>query len=195
MIGAVVAALLLAFPPQAPPQNPPPPAAQAPPAGQAQPPPATPPDPAQAKPPQPATPPKPWATFCCFEKGRAEKDGLVTVVYELSHVPSPPNPLNPPQHTQGLEEFQKMLLPYLTPGKGRIELSNRLNSFAVTDTKENIAYVEKMLQLIHKADAPILIEARVVELRWDKNLQIGIEGNLGGTAGFWAQNASSGSFL
>ena len=109
MIGAVVAALLLAFPPQAPPQNPPPPAAQAPPAGQAQPPPAKPPDPAQAKPPQPATPPKPWATFCCFEKGRAEKDGLVTVVYELSHVPSPPNPLNPPQHTQGLEEFQKML--------------------------------------------------------------------------------------
>lgn len=146
---------------------------------------AAPPPAAQAKPAEPA---KPWTTFCCFEKGRTEKDGLVTVVYELSHVPSPTSP-------QGLEEFQKMIQPYITPGKGRIELSNRLNALSITDTKENIAYVEKMLQLIHKADAPILIEAKVVELRWDKDLQVGIEGDLSGSAAFWTQNPSSESFM
>ena len=138
--------------------------------------------------PTPVDPLKGWKSFCCFEKGRGEKDGLVTVVYELSHVPTPSAP-------QGLEEFQKMLMPYLTPGKGRIEFSNRLTSFAITDTKENIGYVEKMLQLLHKPDAPIFIEARVVEVRWDKNLQIGVEGNLAGNAGFWAANPASGSFM
>ncbi len=149
-----------------------------------------PPPPAPQPPAKPAdsVPAKPWTSFCCFEKGRAEKDGLVTVIYELSHTPSPTIP-------QGLEEFQRMLMPYLTPGKGRIEVSNRLNSFALTDTKENIAFVEKMLQMLHKADAPILIEARVVELRWDKNLQIGIEGDTTGTAAAWTQSAASESLM
>jgi type II secretory pathway component GspD/PulD (secretin) len=151
-------------------------------AAQATPPPATP-----AKPQDP--PAKPWRDFCCFEKGRVERDGLVTVVYELSHTPSPPT------HTLGVAEFQRMLQPYVTPGKGRIESSDRLSALTITDTKENIAHLERMLHLLHSADAPIMIEARVVELRWDKDLQIGLEGDVAGNAAAWLNNADSGAFL
>ncbi len=95
----------------------------------------------------------------------------------------------------GIEEFQKMLQPHVTPGKGRIEFSNRLRVLALTDTKENIGHVEKMLQHIHTPDRPVMIEAKVVELRWDNDLQIGVEGDLAGTALIWSQAADNGSFL
>jgi type II secretory pathway component GspD/PulD (secretin) len=141
---------------------------------------------APLKPPEPAAPPKLWQDFCCFEKGRTEKDGIVTVIYDLSHTPSaPPN-------IQGLEEFQRMLSPYLTPGgKGRIDVSNRLSALTITDTKENVAFVERMLHLLHSPDQPIMIEARVVELRWDKDLQIGVQGDLNAAAGLWTQDPGS----
>ena len=75
-----------------------PPAPKPPPAAQAAP-------PAKPQDPPPAVPARLWQDFCCFEKGRMEKDGLVTVVYDLSHTPSaPPN-------VQGLEEFQKLGYP------------------------------------------------------------------------------------
>jgi len=170
---AALAAGFLALARQAPPQQPPPPPAK----------------PAQADPPKQAEPAKKWQDFCCYEKGRIERDGLVTIVYDLSHTPR-----NPP-NVQGLEEFQKMLLPYLTPGKGRIEQSNRLSALTITDTKENIVNVEKMLHLLHTANAPIMIEAKVVELRWDKDLQIGLEGDIAPASTLWSQNATSESFL
>lgn len=144
---------------------------------------------APAKPPEPESPPRLWQDFCCFEKGRTERDGLVTVVYDLSHTPSAaPN-------IQGLEEFQKLLVPYLTAGKGRVDVSNRLSALTITDTKENIAFVERMLHLLHSPDQPIMIEARVVELRWDKDLQIGIQGDLNNLAGVWTQPAGSEALL
>lgn len=144
---------------------------------------------AQAAPPKAQEPPKLWQDFCCFEKGRTERDGLVTVVYDLSHTPSAaPN-------IQGLEEFQKLLVPYLTAGKGRVDVSNRLSALTITDTKENIAFVERMLHLLHSPDQPIMIEARVVELRWDKDLQIGIQGDLNNLAGVWTQPAGSEALL
>jgi type II secretory pathway component GspD/PulD (secretin) len=144
---------------------------------------------AQAAPPKAQEPPKLWQDFCCFEKGRTERDGLVTVVYDLSHTPgAAPN-------IQGLEEFQKLLAPFLTAGKGRVDVSNRLSALTLTDTKENIAFVERMLHLLHSPDQPIMIEARVVELRWDKDLQIGIQGDLNNLAGVWTQPAGSEALL
>ena len=109
---------------------------------------------AQAQDPAPkktAPPPPPWQDFCCYEKGRVLRDGMVTVVYEFSHP---------------VAEFEKLLLPYLTKEKGRIEHSEALNTFAITDTEEQIGHIEQMLKIIHVADAPVMIEARVVELRW-----------------------------
>lgn len=138
------------------------------------------------QPPKAPEPVKLWQDFCCFEKGRAERDGLVTIVYDLNHTPgTPPN-------VQGLEEFQKLLQPFLTPGgKGRVDVSNRLSALTITDTKENIAFVERMLHLIHSPDQPVMIEAKVVELRWDKDLQIGLQGDLNNLAGVWTQPVSS----
>jgi len=124
-----------------------------------------------------------------------ERDGLVTVVYELSHTPQAAAAGIPSHELQGIEEFQKMLHPHVTPGKGRIEVSNRLNSLAITDVKENIRHVERILQLIHSPSAPIMIEAKVVELRWDKDLQIGMEGDINAGAAVWTQHADSESFL
>ncbi len=136
-----------------------------------------------------------WQDFCCYEKGRVERDGLVTVIYELSHTPRAAAAGIPAHELQGLEEYQKMLTPHITPGKGRIEVSNRLNTLAITDTKENISHVQKILHLIHCPDAPIMIEAKVVELRWDKDLQVGLEGDLTAQAAVWTQHADSGAFL
>lgn len=151
------------------------------------------------KPPPPALPsqetPPPWQEFCCHEKGRVERDGLVTIIYEISHTPQAAAAGIPAHELSGLEEFQKMLLPHLTPGKGRIEVSNRLQSLALTDTKENIRNVEKILHLLHSPSAPILIEAKVVEMRWDKDLQIGLEGNVNAQAAIWTQRAGSEAFL
>ncbi len=146
--------------------------------------------PPPAKPQEPPVPVRLWQDFCCFEKGRTDREGLVTVVFDLSHTPgAAPN-------VQGLEEFQRLLSPYLTAGgKGRIDVSNRLSTLTITDTKENIPYVEKMLHLIHSPDQPIMIEAKVVELRWDKDLQIGLQGDLNAVAGIWTQDPGSEGFL
>jgi type II secretory pathway component GspD/PulD (secretin) len=159
--------------------------------------PPAPPAPPKADPPaKPAEEPVPkWQEFCCFEKGRVERDGLVTVIFELSHVPQAAAAGIPSHELQGIEEYQKMLLPHVTPGKGRIEVSNRLNSLALTDTKENIRHVERILHLIHSPSAPIMIEAKVVELRWDKEIQIGMQGDINPQAGLWVQHAGSEAFL
>ena len=133
-------------------------------------------------------PRKAWQDFCCYEKGRVERDGLVTVVYELNHTPTaPPN-------VQGLEEFQKMLQPYLSP-KGRIDVSNRMSALTVTDTKEAMGQVERMLHMLHTPDQPIMIEAKVVELRWDNDLQIGFQGDLNASNAAWIQEPGSEAFL
>ena len=139
------------------------------------------------QPPAPV-PRRAWQDFCCYEKGRVERDGLVTVVYELSHTPTtPPN-------VQGLEEYQKMLQPYLSP-KGRVDVSNRMSALTVTDTKEAMALVERMLHLLHTPDQPIMIEAKVVELRWDNDLQIGFQGDLNPSNAAWIQSPGSEAFL
>lgn len=109
----------------------------------------------------------------------------MTVVYDLHHA------AEPPQHTKGLDEYQRMLQPYVTPGKGAINSSDRMNTLTITDTKENIGFVEKMLQLMHHADSPVVIEAKVVEVRWDKDLQIGVDGDLTGLATVWTQRPAS----
>lgn len=131
---------------------------------------------------------KPWREWCCYEKGRVERGELVTVVFDMHHTPHPGQPAS-------LNEFARLLTPYLTAGKGRIEASDSLNTLAVTDTKENIKVLEQMIRLIHHAEPPILIEAKVVEVRWSKELQIGIEGDLSALSSILIRPADSESFF
>lgn len=145
---------------------------------QDQPKPATP-----APAPSKAKPEPPWQDFCCYEKGRIEHGELVTVIYEINHAGTPQKP-------QGLEDYAKLLTPFLTKEKGRVDSSNQLGTLTLTDTKQNLPLLEKLLQTIHQPDAPVLIEARVVELRWGKGLQIGIDGDLG-SGMLWTKNGES----
>ena len=119
----------------------------------------------------------------------------MTVVYEVCHTPSAAQAGVAAHQLQGIEEYHKMLLPFLTQGKGHIEYSNRMSALSITDTKENIGFVQNMFQILHTADAPVMIEAKVVELRWDNDLQIGMEGDLSAAAAAFVKPAGSEAFF
>lgn len=124
---------------------------------------------------------KPWAEFCCYERGRIERGELITVIYDLHH--------------GNLNEFVRLLSPHLTPGKGQIHASDGLKALTITDTKENLPHVEKAFRLIHHAEPPIWIEARVIEVRWTKDLQIGLEGDLSATSALFVKDPNVETFI
>lgn len=120
-----------------------------------------------------------WRDLCCYEKGRIEKDGIVTILYYLEH--------------ENLQVYQQMLQTFLSP-KGSITLNEKEHLFMVKDAKENIEHVEKAFKLIHGNDLQVMIESKIVEIRWDKKLEIGFEGGDTGSLIF-IKNATSGAFL
>ncbi|MBI2899498.1 MAG: type II and III secretion system protein [Planctomycetes bacterium] len=124
---------------------------------------------------------QPWAEFCCYEKGRIEHGELVTVVYDMHH--------------GGLAEYQRVLGPLLTAGKGNIQASDGLKSLMITDTKERIAILERAVRLVHHSMPPIWIEAKIVEVRWTKDLQIGIEGDLSAASALFVKDAGVETFI
>jgi type IV pilus assembly protein PilQ len=60
--------------------------------------------------------------------------------------------------------------------KGHALESEDAHLLIVTDAEDNIAYLEAVLKMLDVPDPQVLIEARIVELRWDADLQYGIEG-------------------
>jgi len=94
-----------------------------------------------------------------------------------------------------LNEFLRVLSPHLTPGKGRIEASDTLSTLMITDTKENLPVIEKLFKMVHHAEPPILIESKVVEVRWSKKLQIGLEGDVTTSSALFVKSGGSGAFL
>ena len=121
-----------------------------------------------------------WSSFCCWEKGRVEHGELVTVIYDIHHAKT--------------NEFHRVLTPYLTKGKGRIEYSDTLQTLVITDTKANIGKVETLFKLVHRVEPPIQIEAKVVEIKWTKGLQVGLKGSPTDNQ-IYAKESDSGSFL
>ena len=61
--------------------------------------------------------------------------------------------------------------------RGHALESEEAHLLIVTDAEENIAYLEAVLKMLDVPDPQVLIEARIVELRWDSDLQYGIEGD------------------
>ncbi|GEM_PF-2433166 len=125
--------------------------------------------------------PQAWAEFCCYERGRVERGELVTIIYDLHHA--------------GLAEFVRILSPLLTPGKGHIQASDGLRALMITDTKENLPHLEKAFRLVHHSEPPIWIEAKVVEVRWTKDLQVGVEGDLNASAALFLKDANVETFI
>jgi type IV pilus assembly protein PilQ len=122
-----------------------------------------------------------WSSFCCWEKGRVEQGDLVIVVYDIHHSKT--------------NEFHRVLTPYLTKGKGRIEYSDALQTLVITDTKANIGKMEALFKLVHHVQPPIQIEAKVVEIKWTKGLQLGLAGMGTDDHQIYAKNSGSGAFL
>lgn len=165
-------------PPQQPPVNPP----------------ANPPQnpPAQAQP-QPA-PQDPVKDEILYEKWRLERNGMVTIYYRVGH-------------DRG--KLLKALLEGGTiPGQvqgdprarilskdGWVMESEAMHLMVVSDTKENIGLVEQVLRVLDVPDPQIIIEAKVVELRWDKDMEFGFEGDVGPNSQLWIGSTDSGAFL
>jgi type IV pilus assembly protein PilQ len=110
-----------------------------------------------AKPAAPAADREPLAV----ERFREERDGIVSVFFRIGH--------------DSTKMIQPLLQKFLTP-KGEIVESELLRTLMVRDVKENIERVVAVLQMLDAPDPQILIEATIVEISSDFNLQIGVEG-------------------
>jgi type IV pilus assembly protein PilQ len=60
--------------------------------------------------------------------------------------------------------------------KGHVLESEEAHLLIVSDTEENIPYLESVLKVLDAPEPQVQIEARIVELRWDRELQLGLEG-------------------
>lgn len=92
--------------------------------------------------------------------GRVEKDGQVTQFYQFGS-------------RRG--EFLVDLLNDYKSEKGVIKAYPELNVLSITDTAEKVAELDIILNIIDTADPQISIEAQVVDLSLDKDLQWGGE--------------------
>ncbi len=89
------------------------------------------------------------------------KDGLVTLFYRSGN--------------QRGRELASYLKEWLTKPKGRIWQNDLLHVLAITDTAENIKVLESILQIIDRPDPQVMIEAKIVEVTYDSDFQIGNE--------------------
>lgn len=92
--------------------------------------------------------------------GRIEKDGQVTQFYQFGS-------------RRG--EFLVDLLNDYKSEKGVVKAYPELNVLSITDTAEKVAELDNILSIIDTADPQISIEAQVVDLSLDKDLQWGGE--------------------
>jgi len=159
----------------------------------------------QQEPPKPAEPPKVLdrpAGEILYPIGKFKRpDGLVSLCYKVGfqrgrllkailegttlQIPGQPAPIV--SVTPGVSA--RILGP-----KGHAIESEEAHLLIVTDVEENIAYLESILKILDVPEPQVLIEARIVELRWDRDLQYGIEGD-GPTSIIYSLPGSSGAFL
>ena len=128
-------------------------------------------------------------------------DGLVSLCYKVGfqrgrllkailegqslHIPGQPAPIvsvTPDKKSRILSD------------KGHALESEEAHLLIVTDSEENIPYLEAVLKMLDVPDPQVLIEARIVELRWDSDLQYGIEGE-GASSVLYTLPGSSDAFL
>ena len=128
-------------------------------------------------------------------------DGMVSLCYKVGHqrgrllkaslegtslhIPGQPAPIVSVTPGTG----SRILSP-----KGHALESEEAHLLIVTDVEENVAYLEAILKMLDVPDPQVLIEARIVELRWDRELQYGIEGD-GPTSVLYTLPTGSDAFL
>lgn len=127
-----------------------------------------------------------WRSICCYRKNVVElPDGRVSMIYYLHH--------------ENLEQFKALLTPFLNPPpKGDIQFNNEMHLFLLTDERSRLETAHEVLTRIHLEDFQVMLEAKVVELRWDRRMEIGLEGGEAGSVIFlkapdyrsWLQNVA-----
>jgi type II secretory pathway component GspD/PulD (secretin) len=137
-----------------------------------------------------------------YQVGKFKRpDGLVSLCYKVGnqrgrllkailegqtlHIPGQPAPMV--SVTPGVAS--RILGP-----KGFALESEDAHLLIVTDVEENVAYLEAVLKMLDVPEPQVLIEARIVELRWDSDLQFGIEGE-GATSTIYTLPTGSEAFL
>jgi len=95
------------------------------------------------------------------ERFREERDGIVTVFFQVGR--------------ENAKTIVPLLQKFITP-KGELIENEPLRLLMIRDVKENIDRVLTVLRLIDSPEPQILIEATIVEVSNDFNLQLGVEG-------------------
>jgi len=168
------------------------------------PPPPTPPVKPQ-EPPKPAETAKPQerpAGEILYQIGKFKRpDGLISLCYKVGHQRAPllkaileGQTLQIPGQAAPLVSVTPNSKSRLLSEKGHVVESEEAHLLIVTDSEENIPYLEAVLKMLDVPDPQVLIEARIVELRWDSDLQFGIEGE-GATSVIYTLPSDSGAFL
>lgn len=117
-----------------------------------------------------------------FQRGRLLKAILEGQSLHLPGQPAPIVSVTPDRKSRILSE------------KGYALESEEAHLLIVTDVEENVPYLEAVLKMLDVPDPQVLIEARIVELRWDSDLQYGIEGE-GPNSVLYTLPTSSEAFL
>ncbi len=122
-----------------------------------------------------------------YEKWRLERNGMVTIYYRVGH--------DRGKLLKALLEGNGDARAKILSSNGWVMESEPMHLMVVSDTKENITLVEQVLRVLDVPDPQVIIEAKVVELRWDKDMEIGFEGDSGPLSQLWIQTNDSGTFL
>lgn len=96
-----------------------------------------------------------------YRSGHIEVGDKVSIFYRVS--PSRGEPL------------KKLLEKWIT-SEGRVDWEKELHMFVVTDKKENIDLMEKLVEVLETPEPQVMIEAQIVEVTMDSDLQLGLEG-------------------
>src|SRR5688572_16488727 len=117
-----------------------------------------------------------------FQRGRLLKAILEGQSLHLPGQPAPIVSVTPDRKSRILSD------------KGHALESEEAHLLIVTDVEENVPYLEAVLKMLDVPDPQVLIEARIVELRWDSDLQYGIEGE-GANSTLYTLPVGSDAFL
>lgn len=117
--------------------------------------------------PPPDQPPQPPPTTFTYQRGRIEKDGMVWIFYQVGHNRGP--------------LIQPFLQKFMSP-KGTIQVSppqppgqSDLHLMMISDVKENIEVIEKVLSILDRPLEQVAIEAQIIEKAVSNDLEIGAE--------------------
>ncbi len=78
-------------------------------------------------------------------------------------------------------DIKKNIDHYTTRGKGMVSVDDRTNKIIVKDTAENIAKMQRVIEILDKSNPQVLIEARIVEMNEGAKKDFGIRTGSGDT--------------